>query len=213
MKKYVLSALLGAILMFLTLVLFANRHNAKQTKEYEHVDFISAISPEECFVCSGQGSHWGEDNVGIVNLNTLELLYLPINRYDDYGNLIKAPAGVMQKSSLINLEAGIFVQANIFPDQACASVNLSGVEFSIDRDSIQTHLCQECLNSINSMCFAEKPPAEFAVISFGKRTVQPLLNAYTWFPAGNYGVDCEFKDGGEIDLLIHYAVNPYLINP
>ena len=49
----------------------------------------------------------------------------------------------------------------------------------------------------------------YAVISFEDRTIQPLLNAHPWFAAGNYGVDCEFKKNGEIDLLVHYAQNRY----
>ena len=37
----------------------------------------------------------------------------------------------------------------------------------------------------------------------------PLLNAHPWFAAGNYGVDCEFKEEGEIDLLVYYCPNRY----
>ena len=74
----------------------------------------------------------------------------------------------------------------------------------------ESHLCQNCLDSINSMCFTTQSPAEFAIVNFEERTIQPLLNAHPWFSSGKYGVDCEFKQNGKIDLLIHYAVNPYL---
>lgn len=37
------------------------------------------------------------------------------------------------------------------------------------------------------------------------RTIRPLLNSHPWFASGNYGVDCEFKDNGAINMLIHYA--------
>ena len=33
--------------------------------------------------------------------------------------------------------------------------------------------------------------------------------SYPWFSAGDYGVDCEFKDDGKIDLLIHYCPSRY----
>lgn len=209
MKKCILSALSGAVLMFLLLAVIANVHSAKAAEEYEHIDYVSAIIPQDCFVCSEQGPYWGEDNVGIVDLNTFELLYLPINRYGDHGELIEEPAGVMIRDSLMDLEAERYVYAMIFPDNAYAMVDMSGVCYAIDRDSVQSRLCQNCLDSINGMAFTTQPPVEYAVISFEEKTIQPLLNTHPWFSAGNYGIDCEFKDDGAIDLLIHYCPSRY----
>lgn len=209
MKKCILSALAGAATIFLLLVLIANKHSTNLTEEYEHIDFVSSITSTDCFVCSEQGPYWGEDNVGIVDLNTFELLYLPINRYGDHGELIEEPAGVMISDSMTDQETETYVHANIFPDNAFAKVDMTGVQYSIDRKSIQNHLCQTCLDTINTMWFTTQPPAEYAIISFENQTIQPLLNAHPWFSAGNYGIDCEFKDSGEIDLLIHYCPSRY----
>ena len=44
---------------------------------------------------------------------------------------------------------------------------------------------------------------QYAIVSFENRTIQPLRNAHPWFSAGNYGIDCEFKNNGNIDLLVH----------
>ena len=147
--------------------------------------------------------------MGIVNLNTFELLYLEINRYDDYGNLIEEPAGYMSSVGLSDKEADSYAHAYCFPDNAYASVQITGVQYDIDREMIQSKLCQTCFKSINDLWFTDQPPAEYAVISFEDRTIQPLLNAHPWFAAGNYGVDCEFKTDGDIDLLIHYCPNRY----
>lgn len=211
MKKYIMSALLGAILMLLALVLIANTHNRKSMEEYEHIDYVSTITPEVCFVCSEQGPYWGEDNVGLLDLNTFEFLYLPLNRYGDRGELIEEPAGVMMTGGLMKQETETYVHAYMFPDNAYARIDLTGVQYAIDRDSIQTRLCQNCLDSINNLWFTTQPPAEFAVVSFEEKTIQPILNAYPWFGAGNYGIDCEFKVEGTIDLLIHYCPNRYEI--
>ena len=209
MKKHILSALAGALIMLVAIIVVARISSTqKQTpKEYEHIDYVSNITQEECFVCGTNNgcSYWGEDNVGIVSLNTFELLYLEINRYDDHGNLIEEPAGYMSSNGLIDKEAETYVHAYSHPDHAYADVQLTGVKYAIDRDSVQNHLCQICLDFINSLWFTDQPPAEFAVVSFADRTIQPLLNAHPWFSAGNFGVDCEFKDDGAIDLLIHYC--------
>lgn len=60
------------------------------------------------------------------------------------------------------------------------------------------------IHSINDLWFTDMPPAEYAIVSFEDRTIQPLLNAHPWFSAGNYGIDCVFDEDGKIDLLIHY---------
>lgn len=213
MKKCILSALAGALAMLIVITIVARISAAQEQtpKEYEHIDYVSNITQEECFVCGTNNgySYWGEDNVGIVNLNTFELLYLEINRYDDYGNLIEEPAGYMSSVGLSDKEADSYAHAYCFPDNAYASVQITGVQYDIDREMIQSKLCQTCLKSINDLWFTDQPPAEYAVISFEDRTIQPLLTAHPWFAAGNYGVDCEFKTDGDIDLLIHYCPNRY----
>lgn len=212
MRKCILSAIAGALAMLILIIVAANVSTAKKRipEDYEHIDYISTITQEECYICSDtrafSGSlYWGEDNVGIVNLNTFELLRLEINRYDDHGNLLEEPAGYMSSSSLIDEKAESYVHAYCHPDNAYADVQLSGVQYAIDRDSVQNHLCQTCLDSINDLWFTDMPPAEYAIVRFENRTIQPLLNVYPWFAAGNYGIDSEFKNNGNIDLLIHYC--------
>ena len=216
MKRCILSAMVGALTMLLAITIMATLHSKedKPPEEYIHIDYISTITSEDCYVCgevsSFMGSlYWGEDNVGIVNLNTFELLRLEINRYDEHGDLIEEPAGYMSTGGLSNKETDTYVHAFTHPDNAYANVQLSGVQYAIDRDSIQSHLCQTCLDSINDLWFTDQAPAEFAIVSFENRTIQPLLNAHPWFSAGNFGIDCEFKDGGRIDLLIHYCPSRY----
>ncbi len=214
MKKCILSAIAGALAMLAALIIIANVNTARkqEPQEYEHIDYVSNITQEECFVCgdsSAASCYWDEANVGIVNLNTFELLYLGINRYDDYGELIEETAGVMLSNGLIDNEAETYVHAYSFPDNAYAQVQFFGVKYAIDRGSVQNHLCQTCLDSINNLWFTDQPPAEFAIVSFEDRTIQALLNSHPWFSAGNYGIDCEFKSDGAIDLLIHYCPRRY----
>lgn len=214
MKKCIVSALAGTLAMLATLVIIANISAARkqEPQEYEHIDYVSNITQEECFVCgdsSAAAYYWGEDNVGIVNLNTFELLHLEINRYDDHRELIEEPAGYMSSGGLIDNEAESYVHAYCFPDNAYADVQLSGVQYAVDRDAVQNHLCQTCLDSINNLWFTDQPPAEFAIISFEDRTIQPLLNAHPWFSAGNFGIDCQFEEAGKIDLLVHYIASRY----
>lgn len=153
--------------------------------------------------------HWGEDNVAIVNLNSFEVLRLEINRYGDHGELIEEAAGYMQTSSLIDDENESYAHAYTFPDNGYANVNLTGVRYAIDRDAIQGHLCQSCLDSINELWFGEDPPAEYGILNFEDHTIRPLVTCTTGFGMGNFHVDCDFEDGGKIDLLIFYCPPRY----
>lgn len=214
MKKCILSAIAGALtmLIIITIVVVIHGDEEQASEEYEHIDYVSAITQEECYVCGDTKDfsgflYWGEDNVGIVNLNTFELLRLEINRYDNYGNVIEESAGFMSSGGMSKDDDGSFAHAFCFPDNGYADAQIFDAQYAIDRDSVQNHLCQFCLDSINDLWFTDKPPAEYAIISFEDRTIQPLLNAYPWFSAGNYGIDCEFGENGKIDLLIHYLTN------
>ena len=213
MKKCILSAVAGALVMLLAITVTAQVYGKQQQTHapYEHVDYVSGIPEECCRICGNDSDFtncWGQDNVGILDLNTFKLLPLPINRYDDHGNLIQKPAGTVSGSSR-STDAKSYVHAYCFPDNGYAHVQMTGVTYAIDRDSVQSSLCQGCLDSINSLHFSDQPPAEYAIVSFADRTVQPLLNTYPWFSAGNFGIDCEFKDNGKIDLLIHYCAAQY----
>ena len=216
MKKIILSALAGALVMLLTIFGIAavavSWEQVQEHRSYVHVDYVTELTQEDCFLCGNGSGHinshyWGEDNVGIINLNTFELMRLEINRYDDHGQLIEKVAGYMQTGHLSGEDT--YAHAYTHPDNGYSHVQITGVQYSIDRESIQGHLCQSCLNTINDLWFSEDAPAEYAAVSFAERTIRPLMKCYPWFSAGNYGIDCEFKDNGAIDLLIHYCPNRY----
>ena len=211
MKKCIISVLAGALAMLMAITVIAIIHANKEQflKDYEHIDYISMIKPEECYICGDTGNnvafpYWGEDNVGIVDLNTFELVRLEINRYDENGDLAKKSAGYMTSGGLVSEEKESYVHAYCHPDNYYANVQISGVQYEINRESIESHLCQNCLDAINGLWFAGKPPVEYAVVSFEDRTIRPLMRSCAWFSAGNFGIDCEFKEDDKIDLLIHY---------
>ena len=214
MKKTIMAALAGALGMFLIIfgiaAISVSREKAQEPIAYVHVDYVSELTREDCFLC-GNGNdpitvhYWGEDNVGIINLNTFEMMRLEINRYDDHGQLIEETAGYMQANLLPGEDT--YAHAYTHPDNGYAHIQITGVQYSIDRESVQGHLCQSCLDTINDLWFSEDAPAEYAIVSFAERTIRPLMKCTPWFSAGNYGVDCEFKDNGAIDLLIHYCPN------
>ena len=206
--------LVGLILVFLLLLTACS--NGEQPsiskKEYEHIPYVSDLSQEECLVCGENPNHpissyWGEDNVGILNLNTFEVLYIEINRYDDNGQLIEETAGYMQMHSMSNGES--YVHSSDNPDRGLSNIQIQGDRKPVDAKAIQSFLCQTCLDKINDMYFGDNPPEEYAVVNFSDKSIRPLIKNTTWFTFGNFDVDCDFEDNGNIDLLIHYCPPRY----
>ena len=179
--------------------------------EYVHTPYVSTITAEECFICSESkatptGLCWGEDNVGLLDLNTFEVLRIEINRYEN-GKLMETPAGVLQTNGMTCGESN--VHATTDPDRGYSHVQIQGELQAIDPKAIQSHLCQACLDEINDMHFGDYPPKEYAIVNFTGKTIRPLIQHTTFFGAGNYGIDCEFKENGNIDLLIFYCPPRY----
>lgn len=193
-------------LLFLTACSNDTR-STTDTKKYVHTPYVSSITQEECFVCGENGnaivsSYWGEDNVAIVNLNTFEVLRIEINRYEN-GKLLEKKAGYMQSGGMHGEDT--HVSAMTDPDRGYSHVQITGTKQPIDAKAIQSHLCQTCLDTINELHFGEFAPEEYAIISFSEKTIRPLIQNTTWFISGDFGIDCEFKENGNIDLLIHYC--------
>lgn len=201
MKRFLCTTI--ALLMLLTACAVPDA-SEPVSSEYVHTPYVSTITATKCFICGTEqrGLYWGEDNVGILNLNTFELLHIEINRYES-GELITTPAGVLQTNGITCGESSVHTTTD--PDRGYSHVQIKGELQPIDAAAIQSHLCQSCLDTINGMYFGDYPPMEYAIVNFADRAIRPLVQNTTFFDSGNYAVDCEFKDSGEVDLLAFYC--------
>lgn len=181
--------------------------NVVSRSEYGHVDFQSAITEETCFLCGGYKdtllhSTWSPNNIGIVNLNTFDILYVEINRYDDNGDLVTTPAGIFAIDGMTSGNGR--VNSNLNYDNGYATIVITGVEYSIDAAVTESKLCQKCLDSMNVKIRYGGTPAEYAVVNYADRTIHPLVTSTVSFGSGDFLIDCQFKDHGEIRLLVAY---------
>ena len=175
MKRFLCTTI---ILMVLLTACSAPEVSETEPSEYKHTPYVSTITAEECFVCGEQeGSlaklYWGQDNLGILNLNSFEFMRLEINRYDDAGTLIEESAGFMQQQSVKSGES--YAHASVHPDRGYADIQIQGERQPVDAAAIQSHLCQTCLDTINDMYFGDNPPEEYAVINFSDKAIRPLI--------------------------------------
>ena len=208
MRKFIFSFALGALCTILIFYIIGaiRVSNKSEITNYTHRDFVSTIDTETCCLCKESPQaighfYRGLENVGILNLNTLDLLYIEINRYDDEKQPITTHAGYVQHGGIGDGES--FANAMISPDDGYAKVTITGLEYAINRKHLQKNFCQDCLDEINEIRLTETAPAEYAILDFSENTIYPLSASYPWFSVRNYGINCEFNEDGGITLLVH----------
>lgn len=205
-KKYLFLPALS-LLIFLSACAGQKAESTAQPS-LEHIDFISAIEKEECYLCGNRmdtelADHWGQDNIGIINANTFEIVPIKINSYDRNGRQIKEPQGVLISSG--GTLGDSLVHAFTDPDRGNSHVDIQRVGNAINPDAIGTYLCNDCLDDFASHCFEDEIPPEIAVINFVTQEIRPLVESYPWFTFDNYAVACNFQEDGTISLLIYYC--------
>ena len=214
MKKCILSAIGGALTMLVAIVIAANiSANSKQEpEEYEHIDYVSSIEQASCAFCGDSedalfAQYPDEDNVAIVNLNTFEYQKISMNSYDENGQMIAESEGYYKGYMVFGQDT--YVHSKTFFNRSYATVEIHNSKYSIDIEFLESNLCQDCLDMLNVFYWTEEAPPECAVINFKEKEIRPLDQCLTWFMMGNYGVDCDYKDNGNIFLRVFYCPPRY----
>ena len=185
----------------------AEKSEAKK-KTYEHVQFSSKITAENCAICGEHPDvHWswymGQDNIAIVDVNTFDFSYIEINRYNPDGSPITEAAGYMK---MAGGEIGKHrISGMVDPDRGMARLNGTLSSDPIDASAIESFLCQACLDEFASHYFEHDTVYCLAVFNFAEKTLRPMVESCPWYAADNYSVDCHYEDDGKIDITIYYC--------
>ena len=168
---------------------------------------ISTVSPADCFLCgsgAGEPFYWGQNNVGIINLNTFDVMPIEINRYDDYGTLIEENTGCISSHSLWRDENGLHAHVYEHADRSRANVTVTlKADKTLDTEKLTGFLCQNCLDGVLSKIYEEATGA--GVINFATRQIRPFEPYYTAFGLGDYYIDLDWKapaQSADIDILV-----------
>lgn len=207
MKRKVLAVLLAMLLFVAGFVVGRVDWSMIGQTAYLHKDYVSAITKNECFLCGDQpGSigpgNWKPNNIGILDLNTFEIHYVEINRYEDGGKLATTASGVFSMGGMTTTSGN--VKSALDSDNGYSHITITGVQYEVDREVVESHLCQDCLDEMNTKIRYSGAPAEFAVVNYQERTIRPLVPQTISFGLGDFLIDCQFKDHGEIRLLAAY---------
>ena len=179
--------------------------------------YVSDTSPEDCIVCGeGKGTvlplYRGQENLGIVNLNSFDLAPVTINRYDDFGKLIEEAEQGSSTHITNTGEGGFFLSVTADTNRGYAHGHLSfDKNKALDMEKTASHLCSDCLNQMMEHCWSDVPFC-MGVIDFSTGEIRLFEEKITAFTFGNYYISCDSRDMDEgdlreIDLLIFIVLN------
>jgi len=166
---------------------------------------VSCVNKEACFICGADAGYFGQNNIGIVSLNTFAVLPVEINRYDRSGQLIEDNTGAMQMRNLKNGESGMTATVMLEPDRGIAHVSISpNGDATLDLVNAAGHLCCDCLAELASQLHGSVNGV--GVVNFSTQRLYVLQESVTSFGAGDYYIHCDRDtERGEIDILITYS--------
>lgn len=174
----------------------------------------SCVSKEDCFLCTGIIKYDGQNNVGIINLNTFDVIPIEINRYED-GNLIEENTGVLQTMNFGSYqEAGCYGYIRIDADRgiATAEITFHGDEELSVANAAQ-HLCEEHLMKLASDVY--RHGYGVGIVDFVKREIQPFQENIIAFRASDFYIHCDLTEDSQyvktpkMDALVVYTPMRY----
>ena len=159
---------------------------------------------DDCFLCGNHEGNpptlsFGQNNVGIVSLNTFAMMPVEINRYDHAGNLIAENTGAMQMRYFKNGDKGFSASLSLDCDRGIANVSITpGEDKRIDLTKAASHLCKDCFQR-----FAEELDEAtygIGILNLQTKAIRPVRQNITAFGTDDYYIHCDF--GEQLNILI-----------
>lgn len=178
--------------------------------------YYTDTSKEDCTICGNDlNLHRGEDNLGIIGMNSAGLSYIEINRYDDSGRLIEKPDNGIGTNIKSTGEEGMSTMVTAYSNRGYATIDIHMKgDRELDMERAASNFCNDCLNRILEK---ESWGEQYGVglIHYGTEEVRLLDESIRGFMMGDFYVSCEPSTSGEEeeisewDILIFYCPERY----
>ncbi len=190
-----------------------------ETTEETSPRYHSDTPPEDCFLCGDREGaslslYQGQKNLGVINLNSLDLSPISINRYDDFGVQIEESVNGASTYITNTGKDGFFFSVTPDVNRGYAHGDLSFNSGEVlDMGKVADNLCSDCLNRIMENCWSDTPWG-VGVIDFSTNEIHLFEEKVTAFTFGDYYISCRGRDGNndesqEISLLVFYCPERY----
>jgi len=165
---------------------------------------VYCTAKADCFLCGADAGYFGQNNVGVISLNSFSFMPVEINRYDHSGELIEENTGAMQMRFFQNGDDGMNASVMLEPDRGIAHVSISiKADETLDLVNAAAHLCPDCLTELASQFYGRV--SGVGVVNFSTRRLYALQESVTGFGAGDYYIHCDRDTKDKLDILITYT--------
>ena len=189
--------------------------------ESEKAQYVSPTPKEECTICSrAKGTllpaYWGEDNVGVIDLNQFQFAHIEINPYEEWGRYSKEDYGRSSTSMLNTGEGGLSILGSVDPNRGYYTGEVSIKPSNVLKvDQMSRFLCTDCVNTILPQSY-DGESLNIGIINFKTKEIRLLEKNVSMFFMGDFYIGCDFRereweDKQEqwFDLLIFYCPPRY----
>lgn len=161
----------------------------------------ACVPAEDCFLCGrAEESPWGQNNIGIISLNTFEIMPVGINRYDDGGWLIEENTGCVRMRSFQSRENGFRGSGMEDPDRGYAILTVTlGEDGAADREKAAAFLCEECLERIGAEGIG------LGAVDLITGEVRAFDKQTKGFGLGDFYIHCDWEGEEKLELLVFYS--------
>lgn len=189
---------------------------AKKDEFLEDAVYPSDVTKEDCYVC-GQNPDSpiyqaaGEENIGLVNLNSFESTKIDINRYKDGERLMKNIRFSTTMGWGSSQEKGYQFQYNMNCNRGYMDGKISLTEKNVlDVDKLAEYLCSDCLSeTINSFTY-DQEHWNLALVNYQTRELRPLEKSLLGFFMGDYKIGLNYDEpDNEIHIYAFYCPERY----
>lgn len=168
----------------------------------------SNIDANECILCGNNPKsqltyYGGQENIGIINLNSFDIIPLDINQYNNNGELINQAVNhtVSKLSCYDENDLQVSVSSNPNRDYADGYV-VFNKDTTLDTDQASNLYCQTCLTQIvNNYSFTYG----IGIIDFQTNEIQVFKNNETYIITEDYYISYNIED--ESDVKNTFKVN------
>lgn len=180
-----------------------------ETQKAEKITYTSKIIPDNCYLCGSGNSlmpYYAQfDSVGVICLNTWNIIDSRIRTFDDYGNPIKTSGS---QTSILNCGADeCHFSSGTSSNRIKADVTVSfGKGSVITPEKLCNELCQPCLDMVLKSCIASDKPLkeshDAVLVDFQEKTIYPITY-YTGFFIRDYFIHIDQKDNEYSIIMVH----------
>lgn len=164
--------------------------------------YETSVLHQDCYLCgdnpeSPMARYWGQNNLGLINLNTMECLTLDVNQYDECGNWIQTLERYgHHRGHFGNNEIGSTADYSLYRNRGYLSLTVNFNDNSVlHTDNLKAYFCTDCCSAIINEYFYDEAHWDIALVNFARRELYVLEdNGFSAWSRGDYYITLEYND-------------------